>query len=186
MNSIFTDGVTPVNAATFAQLVAGDGLANAGDLALGGATGLYWDDSTKRLGLGTQSPATALDWLTASGTLAATWSTDAEADVIHWLIGDRDDDDTGARHAFVGLDYSADVLKLGRGDDFDAATAYLALSASGQLGLGKAPGAALDLNLSTADLAVVDAGTTAATEAGWVEVTIGGGSSVYLRAYATK
>lgn len=37
----------------------------------------------------------------------------------------------------------------------------------------------------TADLHLVDAGTASATEAGWVEVTIGG-STMYLRAFSAK
>lgn len=40
--------------------------------------------------------------------------------------------------------------------------------------------------LGTATLDIVDAGTAGATESGWVEIKIAGGSSIYLRGYATK
>jgi hypothetical protein len=56
-----------------------------------------------------------------------------------------------------------------------------------RLGIGKDPtsGTMLDINFSTADLELIDAGTASATEAGWVQVEIGG-SVMYLRAYASK
>lgn len=54
------------------------------------------------------------------------------------------------------------------------------------LGIGKSPSYALDIDLATADLSIVDAGTVGATEAGWVEIKLAGGTSIYLRGYATK
>jgi hypothetical protein len=74
-NSFWTDGVpgvgTALNQTNMRKLLMGDGLANTGDLALGGATGLKWDDSNKRLGLGTDSPTQQLH-LTGSLLLAST------------------------------------------------------------------------------------------------------------------
>jgi hypothetical protein len=142
-SSVFTDNETPLSAANLNTHVAGDGLANSGDVALGGASGLFWDDATQRLGRGTQSPAAALDWLDGTGALAAYLSTNADADVTLLFTGDRDANGAGARHAFVALDYSADVLKIGRGSDVDAATAYVALAPDGKVGVGLAPEAEL-------------------------------------------
>jgi hypothetical protein len=59
------------------------------------------------------------------------------------------------------------------------------IDSSGQVGLGKTPSSALDINLSTEDLEIVDAGSAAATEQDWIEVEVGGNTG-YIRVYAAK
>ncbi len=54
------------------------------------------------------------------------------------------------------------------------------------VGIGKPPvDGILDVNLSTEDFAVVDAGSTGATEQDWIEVKVGGNTG-YIRVFATQ
>ena len=59
------------------------------------------------------------------------------------------------------------------------------IAAGGNVGIGKTgPSSALDINLATQDLEIVDAGTAGATDQAWVEVEHGG-TTGYLRIQAT-
>lgn len=54
------------------------------------------------------------------------------------------------------------------------------------VGIGKVPvNGILDIGLATEDAAIVDAGSTGATEQDWIEVTVGGVTG-YIRVFATK
>ena len=72
-----------------------------------------------------------------------------------------------------------------------AATTALTLDSSqnaqfaGLVGIGKSPtaGSALDINLGTEDLEIIDAGSAGATEQDWIEVEIGGNQG-FIRVYA--
>jgi hypothetical protein len=132
-------GTLATQAANAVAITGGSITGLSGTLALGGASGLFWDDTNKRLARGHQAPAYALDWLEASSAMQAMWSTNADANVIHWLVGDRDASGAGTRTAFIGLDYATNVLKLGVGGDFAGATGFVAVTSDGKLGVGTIP-----------------------------------------------
>ncbi len=56
---------------------------------------------------------------------------------------------------------------------------------NGYIGIGKEPSSILDIDLTTEDLEIVDAGSAAATEQDWIEVEVGGNQG-YIRVYAAK
>ena len=70
---------------------------------------------------------------------------------------------------------------------FEAHDSGPAIRINNQLGIGKSPtaGTVLDLNLSTEDLEIIDAGSTDATEQDWIEVEVGGNVG-YIRVFAAK
>jgi len=72
-------------------------------------------------------------------------------------------------------------------DDDNTRTEKFRLTGDGDLHIGSAgaPGAALEIDLATEDLEIVDAGSTSATEQDWIEVQVGGNTG-YIRVYATK
>ena len=59
------------------------------------------------------------------------------------------------------------------------------IDASGNIGFGKTPSSKLDINLSTEDLEIVDAGSASATEQDWIEVQVGGNTG-FIRVFAAK
>ncbi len=64
----------------------------------------------------------------------------------------------------------------------------LIVDSEGQVGIGVTnPQSPVHIgNLPTSELEIVDAGTIGATESGWVEVSLDGGASIFLRGFATK
>jgi len=62
----------------------------------------------------------------------------------------------------------------------------LRIDSNGRLGLGtSAPGSPVELNLTTEDVEIVDAGSAGASAQDWIEVQVGGVTG-YLRVYSTK
>jgi hypothetical protein len=59
----------------------------------------------------------------------------------------------------------------------------LHLATNGNVGINKAPNSAIDIDLATQDLEIVDAGNAGATEQAWVEVEVNGVQG-WLRVYA--
>jgi len=78
---------------------------------------------------------------------------------------------------------------IGINNDFEVATnnasGDIILSPGAGVGIGKAPSYLLDLNLTTEDFAIEDAGSTGATQQDWVEVRVGGVQG-YLHVFAAK
>ena len=54
------------------------------------------------------------------------------------------------------------------------------------VGFGKVPSYKMAISFATGDIDIKDAGTGSATEAGWIQVAIGGGSDSYIRTYSSK
>jgi hypothetical protein len=77
--------------------------------------------------------------------------------------------------------YDIDFIVRTQGSDYS----LMIEGDTGNVGIGKQPGDVLDINLSTEDLAISDAGSAAATEQDWIEVTVGGNTG-YIRVFAAK
>ena len=60
----------------------------------------------------------------------------------------------------------------------------LVINSSG-VGFGKVPSFKMAISFATNDIDIKDAGTALATEAGWIQVAIGGGSDSYIRTYSS-
>ena len=84
------------------------------------------------------------------------------------------DDDT---YIYASAD---DVLEL-----IASTERRLVINSSG-VGFGKVPSFKMAISFATNDIDIKDAGTGSATEAGWIQVAIGGGSDSYIRTYSSK
>jgi len=83
------------------------------------------------------------------------------------------DDDT---YIYTSAD---DVLEL-----IASTERRLVINSSG-VGFGKVPSFKMAISFATGDIDIKDAGTALATEAGWIQVAIGGGSDSYIRTYSS-
>ena len=83
------------------------------------------------------------------------------------------DDDT---YIYTSAD---DVLEL-----IASTERRLVINSSG-VGFGKVPSFKMAISFATNDIDIKDAGTALATEAGWIQVAIGGGSDSYIRTYSS-
>lgn len=103
-------------------------------------------------------------------------------DEVAWAMTIDQDHASGYGLNIVGASGSTQpLLRV----DGGAGTSLLRVQGDGKVGLGKTPLSALDINLATEDLEVVDAGSASASEQDWVEVEVGGNQG-YIRVYATK
>jgi hypothetical protein len=223
-SSVFTARETPLTAANLNKHLAGDGLPNTGDVALGGASGLFWDDTNKRLGIGTQAPTQTL--VVRDGKVALSNSdTDhgmtvlADTSVCGFLgvgsassgalfVRGLSDGDYGGLYleGVIGTDTPSTTTPAVQiqankksGTTYQAlaatdmafavqnsTTRIFAMRGNGHVGINTdTPGSSLELNLATADLEIVDAGTAGATETAWIEIQVGN-STKFIRCFDTK
>jgi len=144
-------------------------------------------DSSGNVGIGTSSPnhivhiketanstTTAnliLDSIVQYGYEAGTFEVRREDYYVSSFGGVWEDNDNS--YARIGIRHSG-------------STVYPLTIRDNRIGIGtSSPSGKLDIALATENFAVVDAGSTSATEQDWIEVTVGGITG-YIRVYATK
>lgn len=97
---------------------------------------------------------------------------------LHWQVA-------GGRAWSMGIDNSDDD-KLKISEVFGLGTPRMTIAPGGDIGYGTTmPGSIAEWNMATENLELVDAGSAAATEQGWVEVQHGNVQG-YIRIYAAK
>jgi hypothetical protein len=125
-------------------------------------------------GIGTETPDSLLHLYQGGLTFESQNSTTNKSIIFQ--------NSAGAERFYINYDNSAPILSI----NYTTISNLLTFAASGQVGIGKTPiDGVLDINLTTEDFAVVDAGSTGATAQDWIEVKIGGNTG-YIRVYATK
>lgn len=153
-----------------------------GTIAVLGSVQTFTAKQTFQIGNPSASPVAGADDLTLEGT-------DASGVGMSILTTDS----IVAQLAFGSPSAGAHARVLA---SYNSGSPYLALHANsaervridnnGRVGIGtSSPGSLLELNLSTEDLEIVDAGSAAATEQDWIEVQVGGVTG-YLRVFASK
>lgn len=159
----------------------------------------YVDATNDRIGVGTTSPVVLQHNLLADDGLGVDTGLDSQTAVVLenstsvWLQFRKPNNTYGGLVFNEGTDSDgAQFRYYYNGSPSASAFEFRSNGAevfrivgNGNVGIGKAPSAKLDINLATEDFAVVDAGSTAATEQDWIEVTVGGATG-YIRVYATK
>ena len=131
------------------------------------------------IGIGTSSPARKVTLYEAS----------SNESFLHFANSTTGVNSTDGAH--IGLDNNEDLqialLESGKLIEFyNAGNQAMVIDSSGNVGIGtSSPSGKLDIALATENFAVVDAGSTSATEQDWIEVTVGGITG-YIRVYATK
>lgn len=87
-NTHWVDGTTDLDQVELRKVLMGDGIANTGDLDLGGSDGLNWDDANNTLMLGTATNRSTNSRLIVEGAAAeiAFYESDAGADEKLWRL----------------------------------------------------------------------------------------------------
>lgn len=138
--------------------------------------------STDRVGIGTDSPNRKLD---VNGSIMAQdgdfFTTNSVGTEVQILYIDRvNAEGQGTNQVFLATSGGSDDLNFKVGG-----SVRMKILDTGNVGIGKSPGAKLDIDLATEDAAIVDAGSTGATQQDWIEVTVGGVTG-YLHVFAAK
>lgn len=132
------------------------------------------DGATGSIGIGIASPVTPLHIYGSQNAQAIFESTDAYSAI--WI---KDGGTSSDYEVAVGA--LNDDMYLNAGG-----TTELYIEDGGSIGVSTAaPSSAMEFNLSTANLEIVDSGTAGATEDGWVQIEIGGATH-YLRSFTSK
>jgi predicted acyltransferase (DUF342 family) len=146
-------------------------------------------DSSGNLGLGTTSISAKLHVAGGGGS----------ALLLDGGYGSGSSSLISTFHTAAGSPTTAPRLEIdGYRDDSTASNRHIALNVKddagsrslllqndgGNVGIGKTPSYKLDIDLSTEDFAIEDAGSAGATEQDWVQVRVGGNTG-YIRVFAS-